>query len=600
MYNVIFFGLSYIINMISRLIVYSLILLSIIIIAFGGWKIYRYYYPKNNIISMYKSPAKTITFVSGYYELPSRASKSVYLDRMERLFRSLTGRLVFFTTTDMAEWVREKCVVNKGLNVDVRILPMSLWESKTRLPDGFWESQHALNDKERHHHSPELYQVWYQKHHFVQRVIDSDLGAGTDNYVWVDAGIVRTDNTEKLLALWETNASQHLEEDRLLIMEVKNFTKNERSNGSILDLYNDEAGYRIGAGITGGGRQAWRTWIDLYDPIMINMTDMGMFVGKDQNVWSAIALMHPQAVHTVKSYTKDDWFYLVSILSSPTIQISAHRTLQYKKLGNYGRMGNQLFQIAAVVGLSRDDNRIALLPSDWKYSHVFPNYGMDNVARYDKQSKLKLLTNVSSNINEPGNKSYEHDSQCIVGARDHANLEGYRQSDRYWEPHCTKNIHYLFKLDPVLVAKVIDSIRTQYPTLPYPHGCTAVHVRRGDYVVLHHIHGVCTTEYYREAIRGIKPSTVLFVSDDISWCKKTFGNSFCYCQIPQGGEVEDFIAIHLASRKVLSNSSFSWWAAYLGGGEVTAPTPWIKTMPSDNIQRKDWRILRGSDGKQNI
>ena len=586
--------------MISRLIVLCLILISIIIIAFGVWKIYRCCYYKNNYIDI-TSPTKTITFVSGYYELPSRASKSVYLDRMERLFRSLTGRLVFFTTTDMAEWVREKCATNQGLNIDVRILPMSLWESKTRLPEGFWDLQHALNDKEKHHHSPELYQVWYQKHHFVQRVIDSDLGKCTDNYVWVDAGIVITDKTEKLLTLWQTNASQHLEEDRLLLLEVKHFSKEERSNRSILDLYNDKNGYRIGAGITGGGRQAWRTWVDIYDPIMINMTNMGMFIGKEQNVWSAIALIHPQAVKTVKSDINDDWFYLVDILASPTIQISANRTLQYKRLGEHGRMGNQLFQIAAVVGLSRDDNRMALLPSDWKYSHVFPNYGMDNVARYDKQSNLKLLTNGSlSNINEPNKNAYEYDPLCMVGAIDHANLEGYRQSDRYWEPHCTKNIHYLFKLDPILIQRVTDSIRTQYPTLPYPHGCTAVHVRRGDYVIFHLIHGVCTTEYYRAAIMGIKPSTILFVSDDIPWCKKTFGNAFCYCQIPQGGEVEDFIAIHLASRKVLSNSSFSWWAAYLGGGEVTAPTPWIKNMPSDNIQRKDWRILRGSDGKQNI
>jgi len=115
----------------------------------------------------------------------------------------------------------------------------------------------------------------------------------------------------------------------------------------------------------------------------------------------------------------------------------------------------------------------------------------------------------------------------------------------------------------------------------------AVHVRRGDYVSepkAHKVHHVCTPQYYLAGVERLRrkwPKLPLLVfSDDIDWCKTELGLrgdvDFVDPGIP---DVDQFVLLSRCKHFVVSNSTFSWWAAYLGlhiDSTIVAPRYWFR------------------------
>ncbi len=115
----------------------------------------------------------------------------------------------------------------------------------------------------------------------------------------------------------------------------------------------------------------------------------------------------------------------------------------------------------------------------------------------------------------------------------------------------------------------------------------AVHVRRGDYVSepkAHRIHNVCSPQYYLAGVERLRrkwPKLPLLVfSDDIDWCKTELGLrgdvDFVDSAIP---DVDQFVLLSLCQHFVVSNSTFGWWAAYLGANNdstIIAPRYWFR------------------------
>lgn len=138
--------------------------------------------------------------------------------------------------------------------------------------------------------------------------------------------------------------------------------------------------------------------------------------------------------------------------------------------------------------------------------------------------------------------------------------KGYYQGERYFEPYGREFVELLdIDLQPVSGA--------------------AVHVRRGDYIGSKH--EVCTMDYYRRAMEGYEGFTIF--SDDPWWCTAQFpGASISY-----GSVLASFI--HMAGHEVVicSNSSFSWWASYIGKAKTIVPDKWYKRRKDEAIYRKD-------------
>ena len=111
----------------------------------------------------------------------------------------------------------------------------------------------------------------------------------------------------------------------------------------------------------------------------------------------------------------------------------------------------------------------------------------------------------------------------------------------------------------------------------------AIHIRRGDYMhgADYQLYGsVCTECYYMNAIRYMKHKiggTLKFYvfSDDMQWSREFLDGKDCvYVEWNQG--VDSWKDMYLMSQfkhLIISNSTFSWWAANLGQKEKIVCRP---------------------------
>lgn len=103
----------------------------------------------------------------------------------------------------------------------------------------------------------------------------------------------------------------------------------------------------------------------------------------------------------------------------------------------------------------------------------------------------------------------------------------------------------------------------------------AIHVRRGDYVGNAFYVDLFADDYYQRAMKELPNQKFLVFSDDIKWCKKQ--KIFKDCEFSEGlTEEADLNLMASCTGHIISNSSFSWWAAYLSPnqGKVVAPLKW--------------------------
>jgi len=231
-----------------------------------------------------------------------------------------------------------------------------------------------------------------------------------------------------------------------------------------------------------------------------------------------------------------------------------------------GGLGNQLFQIAAAAALATDNDDQAEFDTA---NHDLPKQGrkcknyLETVFRNVKFSSGLKLNNVYHEPHYCYKEIKYVPGMCLVG---------YFQSEKYFVKHVDK-IRNLFSVDD----KTKAAIKEKYGEV-LKKETVAVHVRRGDYLKYSDTHPPCTVEYYQTAMNQFpKDSTYLFFSDDIDWCKDNFAQDNII--FVEGEEdIFDFYFISMCKSIILSNSSFSWWAAWLNENDnkkVIAPKRWF-------------------------
>ena len=238
----------------------------------------------------------------------------------------------------------------------------------------------------------------------------------------------------------------------------------------------------------------------------------------------------------------------------------------YSHLGNYGRMGNALFEVAATIGYSKKYNIPFVFP-EWNDKKLF------NIP--DNFFVNKKNINTKNQYNEPCFTYRE------IPYFEDVNLFGYFQSYKYFE-HCQDYIREL------LTPKNMDDINLF-------RGVCGIHVRRGDYLKFPNIHPTQTMDYYNKAIELIPANKFLVFSDDVGWCKQNFKGSRFVVTEEVSGDV-DFRMLTACNYFIISNSSFSWWAAWLSAHEdkvIISPKKWFgkeldKSSPIVDLIPPEW------------
>lgn len=234
--------------------------------------------------------------------------------------------------------------------------------------------------------------------------------------------------------------------------------------------------------------------------------------------------------------------------------------ITFSNLGKFGKLGNQLFQIATVYSYAKK----------YGYSYTFPEW------KYNRYLKDPL---VSGSIN-PGGRYYHQDpfSYVEIPRGDNKDLMGYFQNERYFSDN---------KMEILEMLTVADWVKNQVDQSFFDEKITAVHVRRGDYLKFPSHHPLPPIDYYFKSIDELSSNTdkILIFSDDIEWCEENFGTSFFYSE--EKDEFIDLYKMSLCTNFIIANSSFSWWGSYLSNKEgiTIAPNNWV----GDSYKETRWR-----------
>jgi hypothetical protein len=145
--------------------------------------------------------------------------------------------------------------------------------------------------------------------------------------------------------------------------------------------------------------------------------------------------------------------------------------------------------------------------------------------------------------------------------------------------------------------------------LASPVNNIAVHIRFGDYLFdaqTKRVHGLSAMSYYVDSVKILqtthKYDQIVVYSDNPQRAYSDFSRALGSSEIPitmieNSSEYEDLAGMASSKGLVISNSSFSWWAAWIGtqlhGCNVVAPRPWFAnpTAADHNLLPKGWIVL---------
>ena len=231
-----------------------------------------------------------------------------------------------------------------------------------------------------------------------------------------------------------------------------------------------------------------------------------------------------------------------------------------------GGLGNQMFQIAAAYSLSLKLN----VECKFNFNESFVSTQGHGANKY-KENIFKYIDNDNISFNtfkfyqEPEFKYNE------IPLMDNLMLVGNFQSEKYFSDN-KDEVLKIFNFDN----EVNDKFKKFINENVGDSSVTAIHVRRGDYLLKPNFHPVCDMDYYNKAIEIINDDKYIIISDDIEWCKENFlGDKFIFS--PFTNEIDDLYLLINCDNHIIANSSFSWWGAYLCEKEnkVVSPKTWF-------------------------
>jgi len=278
---------------------------------------YRQPKPLGSFIKKSKPP----TVVSAYYCFKSKYPSEKYTAWLKLFLENAGCHLVFFCEPLLVDFVSE-CRKNYSAKTRIVTLNQSEWQANSKAD---WVDEQK-RDPEADLHNPDLYKVWYEKKEFVKRAIALDPW-GHDDFVWVDAGIVRNEHTARLLRNFPD--ANRIPIDRIMLLNVQPFEKGDDrvflyATGNITGAFHLWK-TRIGGGVIAAHRDMWITWDALYNKTFETYKAAGRFVGKDQNIMATIVLENKDKISLVNpsKITNEPWFYMLYYLGV------SDRQLQY-------------------------------------------------------------------------------------------------------------------------------------------------------------------------------------------------------------------------------------------------------------------------------
>lgn len=253
-----------------------------------------------------------------------------------------------------------------------------------------------------------------------------------------------------------------------------------------------------------------------------------------------------------------------------------------------GQLGNIMFEIAAGASLAK---RVGV---PYKAISCHPFFIDGTIDEYVKPFRQSILRKVDFQLELPPDTEVYDQPDFTYSAlplKKDLLLKGGFQSEKYFDEETVRS---LFEIDP----ETESYIRKKYHDILVKNP-VCIHVRRGDYLLQEYKHPVCRMGYFNKAIACFDPaSSFLVVSNDMEWCKKHFkGKQFYFSE--NESPVVDLYLQAMCSHHIISNSSYSWWGAWLNPNpekKVIYPAPWFgpyyrKSLNAKDLCPDDWTAI---------
>lgn len=266
------------------------------------------------------------------------------------------------------------------------------------------------------------------------------------------------------------------------------------------------------------------------------------------------------------------------------------KQITYSKWNRMGRMGNMMFELAALKGMSLRSGRFLYLPAQWIYQEYFQEHiPIGEPIPFD------------GDVCEPAYHftGWEYWDKALSGDLERVSVSGWLQSEKYWEGYEVEvKAMFTFK------EGFYGTLREKYEhILGNGKETIAITVRvgqdykdNGNYVILP------ITYYVRTLYEKFKywnngNYNVLIFSDDLEWCKLNFTAENMYFAQEDGAS--QLCLMTMCDHFILANSTFSWWGAYLGRkphSKIVRPSEYFKgyLLPmcdTKDLWPEDWEVV---------
>jgi hypothetical protein len=258
----------------------------------------------------------------------------------------------------------------------------------------------------------------------------------------------------------------------------------------------------------------------------------------------------------------------------------------------FGGLGNQLFQIAAAYKISQIKNKKITIDNSlqnyFKFSHK--KFNLSDIFKLNFKKKKNnnfyqiLLKKIILKFRFLSNFQgfYVTESNYLKTLKkDFTEIEmlDYWQNLDFFKSHIDE-IKKLLKFKYIKVDKNLLNIISIKNSV-------SLHIRRGDYISSkNYVNYSLPIEYYEKAIKKIsqkRKNLIFFIfSDDKKWVKNNFLKKFKKFDlnlVSTDKSYKDFFLMTKCKHHIISNSTFSWWSAFLNKNNeklIIYPSVWFK------------------------
>jgi hypothetical protein len=254
----------------------------------------------------------------------------------------------------------------------------------------------------------------------------------------------------------------------------------------------------------------------------------------------------------------------------------------FPHIGNHGRLGNQLFQLAALKSLGKRNNCDICLYDEIDRRHYdgqesLLNFFNHGITLRNRESVERLIWYEYIQNNDSVWKHIFDENYKNI--KPNTAIHGKFESEQYfieYKQYIKDSLEFRNDINE-MAEKYIDEIKHLYPG----KSVVGIHIRRGDFInnlafnrdtyyernLLSYI-GYCSEKYFKEdenvflIFTGGSHDNIN--TDDITWCKAYLPKwrNVHFCE--ENREIIDFAILAKCEHTILtSKSTFGWWASYL-------------------------------------